>query len=184
MKTKLAIILIAIFTLSACVQFGGTRFKRSYVSIKDAQDKTVGTLFVWEADASAAVLFEDGEACMQTALAIKTANIQAEAKLSDAILNLSETASAIAKQAEQEGASPARAESLAKVTTTIQEAASMLTTTTERTAFLNIGMFYICQIAANKSINEEQANSLINTLVTSSAGMQSYRGDSQDNSDN
>lgn len=184
MKNKIAIIFIALFTLSACAQLGGTRFKRSYVSIKDANDKTVGTLFVWEADASAAVLFEDGEACMQTALAIKTANMQAEAKLSDAILNLSETASAISKQAEKDGEAPAGADSLAELTATIQEAASMLTTTTERTAFLNIGMFYICQIAANKSINEAQANSLINTLVTSSAGMQSYRSDSQNNSDN
>ncbi|MBV1913901.1 MAG: hypothetical protein KUG72_00860 [Pseudomonadales bacterium] len=173
MKVKLTLLIIALFTISACTQLGGTRFKRSYVSIKDAQDKTVGTLFVWEADASAAVLFEDGEACMQTALAIKTANIQAEAKLSDAILNLSETASEITKQA-ADGQAPAGASDLAKVTTTIQEAASMLTTTTERTAFLNIGMFYICQIAANKSLNEAQTNQLISTLVTSSAGMASY----------
>ena len=158
------------------------KFKWSYVSIKDANDKTVGTLFVWEADTSAAVLFEDGEACMQTALAIKTANIKAEAKLSDAILNLSETASSIAKQATTEGQAPASSGDLAKVTTTIQEAANMLTTTTERTAFLNIGMFYICQIAANKSINEVQANTLINTLVTSSAGMQSYNNASKPDS--
>ncbi|MDX1490760.1 MAG: hypothetical protein R3332_05700 [Pseudohongiellaceae bacterium] len=182
MKTKLIFVLVVLFTISACTQLGGTRFKRSYVSIKDANDKTVGTLFVWEADASAAVLFEDGEACMQTALAIKTANIQAEAKLSDAILNLSETASSIAAQAATDGQAPASAGDLAKVTTTIQEAASMLTTTTERTAFLNIGMFYICQIAANKSINEAQANTLINTLVTSSAGMQSYNNASKPDS--
>ena len=179
MKTKLIILLIAVFTVSACTQLGGTRFKRSYVSIKDAQDKTVGTLFVWEADASAAVLFEDGEACMQTALAIKTANIQAEAKLSDAILNLSETASSIAASAVADGTAPAGTEELAQVTTTIQEAASMLTTTTERTAFLNIGMFYICQIAANKSINKAQANNLINTLVTSSAGMNNLKNSSK-----
>lgn len=119
---------------------------------------------------------------MQTALAIKTANIKAEAKLSDAILNLSETAPSIAKQATTEGQAPASSGDLAKVTTTIQEAANMLTTTTERTAFLNIGMFYICQIAANKSINEVQANTLINTLVTSSAGMQSYNNASKPDS--
>lgn len=182
MKTQFTFILLVLFTISACTQLGGTKFKRSYVSIKDANDKTVGTLFVWEADASAAVLFEDGEACMQTALAIKTANIQAEAKLSDAILNLSETASIIASQAARDGQAPASAGDLAKVTTTIQEASSMLTTTTERTAFLNIGMFYICQIAANKSINEAQVNALINTLITSSSGMQSYNNSNKSGS--
>lgn len=174
MKTKFIFLFIAVFTISACTQIGGTKFKRSYVSIKDADQKTVGTLFVWEADTSAAVLFEGGEACMQTALAIKSANIQAEAKLSDAILNLSETASIIAAKAATDGQVPASSGDLAKVTTTIQEAASMLSTTTERTAFLNIGMFYICQIAVNKSINATQANALINTLVTSSAGMKNY----------
>jgi hypothetical protein len=37
-----------------------------------------------------------------------------------------------------------------------------------------MGMFYICQIAANGSIDGLEANELINILITSSAGMQNY----------
>lgn len=159
-------LLVVIFTMSACTQLGGSRFKRSYISIKDAKQETVGTLFVWEADASAAVLFKDGGACMQTALAIKTANMKAEAKLSDAILNLSETANKVADNSKDVSSS-----ALADVSASIKEAASMLTTTTERTAFLNVGMFYICQVAANKSLTPEQTNALINSLITSASAM-------------
>lgn len=153
--------------LSGCTQLGGTYFKRSYISIADSDKKTVGTILVWEADTSAAILFKDGEACMQTALAIKTANMKAEAKLSDAILNLSKTAQAIAA----DPSSAASSQALLEVSGSIQEAASMLTTTTERTAFLNMGMFYICQVAANDSITDAQADSLIETLIKSASGM-------------
>ena len=173
MKAKLTLLLIAIFTLSACSQLGGTRFKRSYISIMDSKKDTVGTLFVWEADTSAAILFKDGDACMQTALAIKTANIEAEAQVSDAILSVTKATEKIIEEGSG-GNDKATAKALAEISGSIEEAASLLTTTTERTAFLNMGMFYICQISANGSIDGLQANELINTLITSSAGMKSY----------
>ncbi|WP_188151463.1 hypothetical protein [Teredinibacter waterburyi] len=167
MKKVPLIVLIITTMLSGCTQLGGTYFKRSYISIADSNKETVGTILVWEADTSAAILFKDGEACMQTALAIKTANMKAEAKLSDAILNLSKTAQAVAA----DPAATASSQALLDVSGSIQEAASMLTTTTERTAFLNMGMFYICQIAANDSITPAQAGTLITTLITSASGM-------------
>ena len=164
-KTPLFALIIATF-LSGCSQLGGTYFKRSYISIADGDNDTVGTILVWEADTSAAILFRDGEACMQTALAIKTANMKAETKLSDAILNLSKTAQAVAIDP-----AASSSQALLDISSSIQEAASMLTTTTERTAFLNMGMFYVCQIAANDSITPAQADTLIKTLITSASGM-------------
>lgn len=153
--------------LSGCAQLGGTKFKHSYSSIKDKDNKeTVGTLFVWEADTSAAVLLKDGKACMQTALAVKTTEIDAKAKISEALLSLSQTAAAVA-------ASPASAPSqpLADVTASIKEAAKLLTTTTERTAFLNVGMFYMCQLAANNSITQEQTKLVLEALVKAAASV-------------
>lgn len=165
---KIALIILVILTVSACTQIGGSRFKRSYLSVKDSQNQTVGTLFVWEADSSAAVLFKGGEACMQTALAVKTANMQAEAQLSDAILQLSQAASKIASEPMKANESE---KALAEVSGSIKEAANMLTTTTERTSFLNLGMFYLCQISANKSISQDQTSILLKELIKNSSAM-------------
>ena len=165
-KSIILLIFISVF-LSGCSQLGGTYFKRSYVSITGKPENTIGTILVWEADTSAAILFKDGGACMQTALAIKTVNAEAEGKLSDAILNISSAANQIAKS----GSNTASSEALVEASGSIKEAASMLTTTTERTAFLNMGMFYMCQIAANKSITKEQADKLIESLIKSASGM-------------
>ena len=167
-KRMPALVLLLTTLLSGCAQLGGTYFKRSYISIADSNKKTVGTILVWEADTSAAILFRNGEACMQTALAIKTANMEAETTLSDAILNLSKTAQAAVVE---DPAATVSSQALLDVSGSIREAASMLTTTTERTAFLNMGMFYICQIAVNHSITPTQADTLISTLITSASGM-------------
>lgn len=171
MNKRILVALVMSLLLSGCAQLGGTYFKKSYVSIKNADTKeTEGTLFIWEADTSAAVLFKDGGACMQTALAIKTANIEAQTKLSDAILNLSKTA----LQATATSGQTTDKEALLEVTGSIQEAAQSLTTTTERTAFLNVGLFYICQIAANKSLPESEVKEVVTTLIKSTSGMESY----------
>lgn len=164
---KLTFLLAFFVTMSGCAQLGGTYFKKSYISIKDSSDKTVGTMLVWEADTSAAILFESGRACMQTALAVKTTEMEAKAKISEALLNLSQTAASVASS--QQAAN----EPLADVTGSIKEAARLLTTTTERTAFLNIGMFYLCQIAANDSLTQEQAEQLAGSLIESAASMNS-----------
>ena len=164
---KFASLLVLLTFFSGCAQLGGTYFKRSYISIKDANDETVGTMLVWEADTSAAILFESGRACMQTALAVKTTEMEAKAKISDALLNLSQTAATVASS--QQAAN----EPLADVTGSIKEAARLLTTTTERTAFLNIGKFYLCQIAANNSLTQDQAEQLASSLIKSAASMNS-----------
>ena len=171
MNKRIMMTLILSFMLSGCAQLGGTYFKKSYVSIKNADTKeTEGTLFIWEADTSAAVLFKGGGACMQTALAVKTANIEAQTKLSDAILNLSSAALQATSATDQ----TTDKESLLEVTGSIKEAAQSLTTTTERTAFLNVGLFYICQIAANDSLPKSEVKEVVKTLIESTSGMESY----------
>ena len=58
-----------------------------------------------------------------------------------------------------------------KISASITQAAELLTTTTERTAFLNMGMFYVCQIAANGSIDKAETDNIMLTLITESAGI-------------
>jgi hypothetical protein len=165
-SASIAAMLVVALLSVGCAQLGGTRFKRSYLSIKDVNDQTIGTILVWEADTSAAILFKDGGACMQTALAVKTTEFEAKAKISDALLSLSKTAATVASNPGATANQP-----LADITSSIKEAAQLLTTTTERTAFLNIGMFYLCQIAANKSLTPGEADALADTLIKAAAGM-------------
>ncbi|MCG8519039.1 MAG: hypothetical protein MI794_13705 [Pseudomonadales bacterium] len=165
-KTLVSSVLFSLLLSSGCAHLGGTYFKRSYVSIEGDDDDTIGTILVWEADTSAAVLLDDGKACMQTALAVKTADVEAQAKISESLLELSKTA-ALAQENPENVNQP-----LADVTTSIKEAAQALTTTTERTAFLNIGMFYLCQIAANGSVNENNTSLIAQTLIKSASGIE------------
>ena len=92
---KLISIIAILSILSGC----STYFKKSYISITNKEDRTVGTLFVWEPDTSAAVILNDPDgtvrACMQTALAIKTTDAEGDATISEAILNLSKTAAKV-----------------------------------------------------------------------------------------
>ncbi len=160
---KLISIIAILSILSGC----STYFKKSYISITNKEDRTVGTLFVWEPDTSAAVILNDPDgtvrACMQTALAIKTTDAEGDATLSEAILNLSKTA---AKVSESQGDDAAKSQALAEISGSINQTANLLTTTTERTSFLNMGMFYICQLSANKTISESTTSKLVSELIT------------------
>lgn len=163
MKNRLLVALACASLLSGC----STYFKKSFISIADKDNKTVGTLFVWEPDTSAAVILNDPDgtirACMQTALAIKTTDAEGDATLSEAILNLSKTAASVSQS---KGDDAAKSQALAEISGSINQTANLLTTTTERTAFLNMGLFYICQLSANKTISEETTLKLVSELIS------------------
>lgn len=166
---KIIPLLVSVTLLTGCT----TYFKKSYISIKDeGNNKTVGTLLVWDADISAAILYEgnDGnsKACMQTALAIKTSDVTGKAAISDSILTLSKTASDVMAQAAK-GQQVNNADTLADISGSIKQAAKLLTTTTEKTAFLNMGMFYICQLSANGDLSTNDTLELVSILIKSAA---------------
>ncbi|MFT6790460.1 MAG: hypothetical protein ACJAVX_003871 [Pseudoalteromonas rhizosphaerae] len=164
--------LISIIAVTSILCGCSTYFKKSYISIADKNEQTVGTLFVWEPDTSAAVILNDPDgtirACMQTALAIKTTDSKGEATISEAILNLSKTAASVSTS---QGTSSEKALALAELSGSIKQTANILTTTTERTAFLNMGLFYICQLPANKSISESTTLQLTSELIKQTVTM-------------
>jgi hypothetical protein len=142
-----------------------TYFKRSIDTVENKKtQETLATVIVWANDTNAAIVNNNGNVCMQNALALKTTETTANVNLSDALLKLSKVVSE-----KKNGEAPDK--DLLAVTASINQAATLLTTTTERTAFLNTGMFYLCQILSNSSIEATNAQDLIDTLITSSSGI-------------
>lgn len=157
---------------SGCTHFPAPWSDVDYLSIASNADskENLGTLFVWDSTVSAAILLPNKTACMQTALALKTTNVKAEAALSNALIELTKSAKTVVDSGDS---GTEKSDAMNKASASVTQAAKLLTTTTERTAFLNMGMFYICQIAANGSINQSETNQIMLTLITESAGIKS-----------
>lgn len=157
MRTHVVIMsLLLAFSVAGCATV-----KRSSIAF---QKDSGGSLSVWNADMSAAVTYPQGQMCMQRALAVKTVEAELTTKVSEAIIALSD----VAKNA----ASTGQNAELASLVASIRQTAALLTTTTERTAFLDLGMFYVCQISANGSLTDHQTAEVLRslTLVASSLG--------------
>lgn len=118
-----------------------------------------GSLSVWEAEMSAAVAYPDGQMCMQRALTAKAIDAQGSANVSAAILQL---AGAVQT-------AKASGEDLASITGSLKETVTLLTTSTERTAFLDLGLFYVCQMSANGALTDTQTAEVIRTLALAAA---------------
>ena len=162
-KSMLALITATTLMLGS----GCTHYKRSTISIgktvvEDGQQKneTIGTLFVWNTDVSAAFIYAEGQTCIQRALTDK--NVKASAALSNEILNLSKALATTTDKDKQAALSAA-------IATTSQ----LLTTTTERTAFLDTGLFYLCQLGANNTLTKNEVAELSKQLIHSASGLES-----------
>jgi len=151
-KVVALLLCFSLLQLSACATT-----KRSSVAFN--QDSG-GGLSVWNPDMSAAVAYSSGQICMQRALAIKAVDSSTSVKLSDAILKLSIAA--------EKSANP---QELLSLSNTIKQTVSLLTTTTERTAFLDMGMFYLCQISANGGLTDTQVAELLKILAITGSAM-------------
>ena len=157
---KLIISMVVIVLLSGCETLGGAWTKKSSIAFtKDSG----GSLSIWNAEMSAAVAYNSGQICMQRALAVKTIDAATSLKVSDAMLALSKTAQTVADKG---GSSD-----LISVTNSLKETAQLLTTSTERTTFLDLGMFYTCQISANGGLTDTQTAELIKVISISGASI-------------
>ena len=147
-------------TITGCETLTGAWGKKSSIAfVKDSG----GSLSVWNAEMSAAVAYKNGQICMQRALAVKTIDATASVKITDAMTSL-------AKAAEKNSENVMPAE-LASISTTLKETASLLTTSTERTTFLDLGMFYLCQISANGGLTDKQTAQLVKIIALSGSSI-------------
>ena len=49
-----------------------THFKKSYLSLVDEREETIGSVIFWDSDVNAAVIYEDGDICAQRAMSVIT----------------------------------------------------------------------------------------------------------------
>mgnify|MGYP001200310977 CR=1 FL=1 len=154
MKTTF-LLLISLSLMTGCETLGGAWTKKSTIAFKQPSG---GSLSIWNAEMSAAVTFQSGEICMQRALAVKTTDAETSVNVSKAIL-------AIATSIE----SNSDGDSLADISSSIKQTAELLNTSTERTTFLGLGLFYLCQISANGGLTDTQTAELIRILTLSAA---------------
>lgn len=162
--TILALAVSGLMT-AGCENLGLTKFKQSYLSVAGRQG-TVGSIFIWSNDVNAAVVYSNGQICAQRAMTARETDIEASANLSAAVADLTTAAAAAAASDDTSD------ESLLALSATIRETAKMLTTTTERTAFLDVGLFYICQLSNNASISDDQTATLTTTLIESAGSLE------------
>ena len=155
--SKIFVVFSLVISLCGCETLTGAWGKRSSIAfVKDSG----GSLSVWDAEMSAAVAYKSGKICMQRALAVKNVDKATAIKLSDSILALAEAAKKVSTDSE-----------LASISTSLKETASLLTTSTERTTFLDLGMFYICQISANGNLTKTQTAELVQIIALAGAGI-------------
>lgn len=153
---EVTLILAILLSLAGCTAWS----KRSSVAfVKNSG----GSLSIWNPDMSAAVGYEAGQICMQRALAIKTIDAKATIKVSEAMLALAGAAQAAAISGDNAD--------LANVTASLKQTATLLTTSTERTTFLDLGMFYLCQISANGGLTDTQTAELVKIISISGASI-------------
>lgn len=155
--------LLVLTLISGCTSY----FKRSVTVAQDKKDNFKGAVFVWEADSNAAMVTVDGKTCMQNALAISDSDTQLKVSLNKSADELAKT---LAK-ANENGFSPENQNAIAALSSAITQTAKALNVSTERTSFLNIGMFYLCQLSANGGLTTAQLNTLTETLLKQSASM-------------
>lgn len=155
---KKAYLFICALTLSGCSTVDPILFKRSSIAFNPNPNQ--GGISVWNSDLSAAIENKNGQICMQRAMTAKSFNKEAEVRISDSILKLSQK---IAESPQKD------TQDLIRFQNEVKETLAVLTTTTERTAYLDIGLFYICQISMNKNLEPPQTMELINQLIKESS---------------
>jgi hypothetical protein len=141
------------------------RFKTSYKSVKGDPDTTLGSVFVWDNDVSAAVAYPPGKSkfrppiCMQRAMTAGATSVNASGSVSDAIVKLANPA--VITDGKQ----------LASATVAASNAVMALSVSTERTAYLDTGLFYLCQMHANGALNDNLFYAAVTKLIDRSATM-------------
>lgn len=156
---KITTSILLIFLVSALQGCTAWTKRSSIAFVKDSG----GSLSIWDADMSAAVGYETGQICMQRALAIKTIDASTSVKVSEAMLALAGAA--------QTAVASGKSADLATITASLKETATLLTTSTERTTFLDLGMFYLCQISANGGVTDQQTAELIKVISIAGASI-------------
>ncbi|NAR78058.1 hypothetical protein GPS55_16055 [Acinetobacter haemolyticus] len=158
MKKKLLTLGFALF-FSGCSTLDPIYLKRSSVGFKPDSH---GSMSVWNSDLSAAIANKNGKICMQRAMTAKSFDQDTTINISNAILKIAQVLKPDTDNSVQGN------QQLIEFQNKVKDTLAVLTTSTERTTFLDIGLFYTCQMAMNDDLNNEDAASVIKTLYETS----------------
>lgn len=132
-------------------------------------NKTGAGMMAWDNNLSAAFVVpaiddkkDKPKLCMQMAMSINDLNYKATASLSEAALKIFEK---IPKDAVN-----ASNDEILKISSEFIQTAKALQVSTERTSFLQVGGFYLCQFQAN-GMSEANVSALAATLINSAASI-------------
>lgn len=167
---KMLFFLMATIALSSGCSSYDTRL--SSRSLRSNDNQNLGTVFVWDNDVSAAVAYppstirtesgqrETGRAaiCMQRAMTAGATAMKGDLSVSDSIL----------KAASLPGAD---GRDLGKVALNLSKSVLSLSVSTERTAFVDTALFYLCQMAANGSLSDAQLSTAVTKLFETAGAL-------------
>lgn len=171
MKTSYTLPLLVVALLcTSCEKLNPHKTSRSALGVAGSKD-TRGTLFVWDSDVSAAVAYphrtisEDGAInataiCMQRAMTAGAVSAEVSAAIND-------TAAALINPNAKVTGEPLTQGALA-----VSNAITTLAVSTERTAYVDTTLFYLCQLHANGGLNSAQLDRLVGDLIEKSTAMQ------------
>lgn len=157
----------AVGLLGACAT-SPSYLGRSGMSFADQDHQTIATIFVWSNDQNAGLITKENEVCMQRAMTARSASGSLDG---NAQANVPASTFSVLTAAAGQASQAGNVEAAATMSAAIAQAASALSATSERTAFLDIGMFYLCQLSANGSLTGPQPAQLTLELIQSAAEM-------------
>ncbi|WP_157128703.1 hypothetical protein [Cupriavidus sp. USMAA2-4] len=139
--------------------------------------RTGAALYAWENSRSAALVVADGDnkvrACTQFAMVENSYSADAKLKISDALLKAASAIHGVGTGTGTPNKDDAEATASA-MSATIQKLGNALNTTTERTSFLMVGGFYICQLQAN-GLEAAKVHLLATELIKTAGTLQPTR---------
>lgn len=163
--------LVAVVLLGGCASYDS---RMSSQSLRTKDNQNLGTVFVWDNDVSAAVAYppaalrkvdgsiETGRAaiCMQRAMTAGATAMGGDLSVSDSFLTLAKLPGA------QGG-------DLGKVAVNLSKSVLALSASTERTAFVDTALFYLCQMAANGSLSDANLSEVVTKLFETAGALPS-----------
>lgn len=120
-------------------------------------------MMAWDNDLSAALIVPGDnrrqKACMQMAMTMRDTSSNVTANVSDAILKVVDKI--------PDNPTP---QQLAEISSELTETSKALSTSTERTSFLLVGSFYLCQFQAN-GMSDDSIAQLAQTLIVTAGSI-------------
>jgi hypothetical protein len=144
------------------------------------RNNSLGTIFVWDNDKSAAVIYRDHidkeqSICMQNAMVANSIDSNATTKLTGVlsiIANATTDYFSLAKAGKLDSNSSQNTKDIIELNKRVTKTVNQLFKQSQASTYLNVGMFYVCQLSANRVIDENQTKDIVMELIKTSMSLE------------